>query len=71
MPHRVQITDVASWSIDRLGFDARHGIAIMDWLAVPTQLLGAVTAGSWTVVPPPKNAERLLCGNPHKEVDRG
>ncbi|MEU8662777.1 DUF4037 domain-containing protein [Actinoplanes philippinensis] len=42
--HRVQITDVATWSVQRLGFDARAEPTTLDWLATPTQRL-AETAG--------------------------
>nr|BFE72487.1 hypothetical protein GCM10020092_057880 [Actinoplanes digitatis] len=33
--HRVEITDVASWSAGLLGFDARGGVTAADWLATP------------------------------------
>lgn len=42
--HQVHITDVASWSVDRLGFDARHAMGVRDWLATPTQRLGTAFA---------------------------
>ncbi|WP_426514398.1 DUF4037 domain-containing protein [Dactylosporangium sp. McL0621] len=44
--HRVDITDVATWSRDHLGFDARHPATATDWLATPTQLLAEATAGA-------------------------
>ncbi|WP_432967803.1 DUF4037 domain-containing protein [Dactylosporangium sp. CA-233914] len=44
--HRIHITDVATWSREHLGFDARHGATDTDWLATPTQLLAEATAGA-------------------------
>ncbi|MCK9931982.1 hypothetical protein MXD62_33420 [Frankia sp. Mgl5] len=35
--HRVHITDVASWSVGQLGFDACAGMRDLDWLAGPTR----------------------------------
>ncbi|MEU4221470.1 DUF4037 domain-containing protein, partial [Actinoplanes sp. NPDC026623] len=43
--HRVHITDVATWSAELLGFDARRGVTDLDWLATPAQLLGEATGG--------------------------
>ncbi|MEV4279105.1 DUF4037 domain-containing protein [Actinoplanes xinjiangensis] len=44
--HRVQITDVASWSVDRLGFDAwGRAPTTLDWLATPTQRLAETVGG--------------------------
>jgi hypothetical protein len=44
--HRVRITDVASWSVERLGFDATRGVTDADWLATPTQRLAEVVGGA-------------------------
>ena len=44
--HRVQITDVVTWSVDRLGFDARRDVAVLDWLATPTQRLAEAVGGA-------------------------
>ncbi|GAA3291728.1 DUF4037 domain-containing protein [Dactylosporangium vinaceum] len=44
--HRVDITDVATWSRRHLGFDARTTVTTADWLATPTQLLAEATAGA-------------------------
>lgn len=44
--HRVNITDVASWSIEQLGFDARRGATALDWLATPAQRLAEATGGA-------------------------
>ncbi|MFI5907713.1 DUF4037 domain-containing protein [Dactylosporangium sp. NPDC051541] len=44
--HRVDITDVTTWSRDHLGFDATTGVSTADWLATPTQLLAEATAGA-------------------------
>jgi hypothetical protein len=43
--HRVHITDVATWSVERLGFDARREPSTMDWLATPTQRLAETVGG--------------------------
>ncbi|WP_433065876.1 DUF4037 domain-containing protein [Dactylosporangium sp. CS-033363] len=44
--HRVVIADVATWSREHLGFDARFSIADTDWLATPTQKLAEATGGA-------------------------
>ncbi|MER7279429.1 DUF4037 domain-containing protein [Dactylosporangium sp. NPDC000244] len=44
--HRVDITDVATWSRQHLGADARHPLTDAGWLATPTQLLAEATAGA-------------------------
>ncbi|WP_433199412.1 DUF4037 domain-containing protein [Dactylosporangium sp. CS-047395] len=44
--HRVVITDVATWSREHLGFDARSAVTDTDWLATPTQRLAEATAGA-------------------------
>lgn len=44
--HRVHLTDVASWSVERLGFDARRDPETVDWLATPTQRLAETVGGA-------------------------
>lgn len=46
--HRVHIGDVASWSVDRLGFDACSGVSVRDWLATPNQRLAEAPPGRST-----------------------
>jgi hypothetical protein len=43
--HRVHLTDVASWSVGQLGFDARRGPTVSDWLAAPAQRLAEAVGG--------------------------
>ena len=44
--HRVQAVGLGTWLEGRLGFDASGPVGALDWLAVPTQRLGEVTAGA-------------------------
>jgi Domain of unknown function (DUF4037) len=44
--HRVQVTELGAWLTGQLGFDPRAGVAVRDWLAVPSQRLAEVTAGA-------------------------
>jgi hypothetical protein len=44
--HRVTVTDVGAWSRAQLGFDARAGVGVLDWLATPGQRLAEVTGGA-------------------------
>ena len=44
--HRVQAAGLGTWLKGRLGFDASRQVGLLDWLAVPTQLLAEVTAGA-------------------------
>ena len=44
--HRVHITDVASWSVEQLGVDARRIMSDLDWLATPAQRLAETTGGA-------------------------
>lgn len=44
--HRVEITDVATWSEGLLGFDATRGVTELDWLATPAQRLAEATGGA-------------------------
>jgi hypothetical protein len=41
----VTIAEPGAWLRGQLGFDARAGVAVVDWLATPTQLLAEVCAG--------------------------
>ncbi|MEU4625876.1 DUF4037 domain-containing protein [Actinoplanes sp. NPDC023801] len=43
--HRVLVTDVATWSVQQLGFDARREPDLLDWLATPTQRLAETVGG--------------------------
>jgi len=43
---RVDVEAPADWFVDRLGFDPQGGVAPIDWLATPQQLLLEVTAGA-------------------------
>lgn len=43
--HHVVVASLGGWLHDQLGFDPRHGVRTLDWLAVPQQLLLEVTAG--------------------------
>jgi hypothetical protein len=43
--HQVTITTVPDFFAARLGFDPRAGIAPIDWLATPTQVLRELTSG--------------------------
>lgn len=44
--HLVQVTDVGSWCAGQLGFDARGGVGLLDWLGTPTQRFAEVTGGA-------------------------
>ncbi|TMR89463.1 DUF4037 domain-containing protein [Nonomuraea basaltis] len=41
----VTVTDLGAWLAERLGFDPRAGVSLLDWLAVPWQRLAEVTRG--------------------------
>jgi hypothetical protein len=43
--HYVTITDTGSWLPDRLGFDPRAEVTLLDWLCTPWQRLAEVTGG--------------------------
>lgn len=43
--HGVEVHTVGRFMRDRLGFDPRDGIGLVDWLSTPSQLLLSVTAG--------------------------
>ncbi|MTK01994.1 DUF4037 domain-containing protein [Micromonospora sp. CP22] len=44
--HRVDLHDLDTWLVDRIGVDPRDDMAAHDWLAIPTQLLLEVTEGA-------------------------
>lgn len=41
----VVVADVGSWLDERLGFDPRGGVSLLDWLSAPWQSLAEVTCG--------------------------
>jgi hypothetical protein len=43
--HYILITEAGSWLTERLGFDPRAGVGLLDWLATPWQRLAEVTGG--------------------------
>ena len=43
--HRVEVTGLGAWLAGRLGFDPRHEVTLLDWLATPAQRLAEVTTG--------------------------
>jgi hypothetical protein len=43
--HRVEVTGLGSWLTGELGFDPRHQVTLLDWLATPAQRFAEVTAG--------------------------
>jgi hypothetical protein len=44
--HWVEVTELGPWLDGQLGFDPRHGVTLLDWLATPAQRLAEVTAGA-------------------------
>ena len=43
--HRVQVTGLGTWLTSHLGFDPRHDVTLLDWLATPAQRLAEFTTG--------------------------
>lgn len=43
--HRVQVTGLGARLISHLGFDPRHAVTMLDWLAIPAQRLAEFTTG--------------------------
>ncbi|MGW0203033.1 DUF4037 domain-containing protein [Nonomuraea sp. NPDC003201] len=41
----VAVTELGSWLVERLGFDPRAGVSLLDWLSAPWQSLAEVTRG--------------------------
>jgi hypothetical protein len=44
--HRVDVSSVAGWCADRLGFDAGAAVTTFDWLATPSQRLAETVGGA-------------------------
>jgi Domain of unknown function (DUF4037) len=44
--HRVDVTGVSAWSIERLGFDAAVEVTVLDWLTTPGQRLAETVGGA-------------------------
>ena len=44
--HRVEVHSVGGYMTRQLGFDPRHGVSLLDWLATPSQLLLTVVSGA-------------------------
>ncbi len=44
--HWVEVAELGGWLTDRLGFDPRYEVSLLDWLATPTQVLAEVTGGA-------------------------
>ncbi|NJP91644.1 DUF4037 domain-containing protein [Nonomuraea sp. FMUSA5-5] len=42
----VTVADLGEWLVERLGFDPREGVSLLDWLAAPWQRLAEVTGGA-------------------------
>lgn len=43
--HRVQVAGLGTWLTGHLGFDPRHDVTLLDWLATPAQRLAEFTTG--------------------------
>lgn len=43
--HRVEVTGLGPWLTSQLGFDPRHAVTPLDWLATPAQRLAEFTTG--------------------------
>jgi len=43
--HRVEVVGLGAWLGQRLGFDPREAVTLLDWLATPAQLLAELTGG--------------------------
>ncbi|WP_345407354.1 DUF4037 domain-containing protein [Nonomuraea salmonea] len=41
----VTVTELGRWLVERLGFDPRSGVGLLDWLSSPWQSLAEVTGG--------------------------
>jgi hypothetical protein len=44
--HHVEVAPLGEWLQENVGFDARRGVAVLDWLATPQQVLLEITAGA-------------------------
>lgn len=43
--HRVEVAGLGGWLAGQLGFDPRHDVTLLDWLATPAQRLAEFTSG--------------------------
>jgi hypothetical protein len=43
--HRVEVAGLGDWLTGHLGFDPRHAVTLLDWLATPAQKLAEFTTG--------------------------
>jgi hypothetical protein len=43
--HRVEVAGLGDWLTGHLGFDPRHAVTLLDWLATPAQRLAEFTTG--------------------------
>jgi hypothetical protein len=43
--HRVEVSGLGPWLASHLGFDPRHAVTLLDWLATPAQRLEEFTTG--------------------------
>jgi hypothetical protein len=43
--HRVEVAGLGPWLTSQLGFDPRHAVTLLDWLATPAQRLAEFTTG--------------------------
>jgi hypothetical protein len=43
--HRVEVMGLGAWLTSRLGFDPRHAVTVLDWLATPAQRLAEISTG--------------------------
>jgi hypothetical protein len=44
--HHVEVAPLGEWLHEQLGFDALRGVSVVDWLAIPQQILLEITAGA-------------------------
>jgi hypothetical protein len=44
--HHVEVAPLGEWLQENVGYDARRGLSVLDWLATPQQVLLELTAGA-------------------------
>jgi hypothetical protein len=44
--HHVEVAALEEWLQEKLGFDARRGVSVLDWLVTPQQILLEIAAGA-------------------------
>lgn len=44
--HHVEVVSLRDWLLERLGFDPRDGVSVLQWLTTPQQILLEVTRGA-------------------------